>query len=374
MDENIREFIDTLKQYRNRFNCAANLQMELWNGNQPETHPLLLVCPLDEMQEKKLPSYNTKQTHYDSEKMFLSGLRDIMTVVNGGREAVPSMRANMGCGIFPTLFGLKQQLFDDKMPWVKGHLSKDKLSKMSPEDIKVGEEFKAGLDHMSYMADLLKETGCMVFPMDLQGVYDTAHIVYGDQIFYDMYDDPDFIHHLLELSCHAICIGMDECLKIMPDSSIKVAHYNSLVMPRIKGGIKLSEDTSTLLSKSQIEEFVAPYIKKILNYYGGGYIHYCGCNPHLFETVMNEPLAYGLNFGNPEKHDMEYVLKRCAQKNKIFYGRIDKENEVSYEEYFKKYLTASKQDGRFTLLLQLSCGMGEREDIISAWGNAVKCV
>ena len=148
---------------------------------------------------------------------------------------------------------------------------------------------------------------------------------------------------------------MDECLKIMPDSSIKVAHYNSLVMPRIKGGIKLSEDTSTLLSKYQIEEFVTPYIKKTLHYFGGGYIHYCGSNPHLFESVMNEPLVYGLNFGNPEKHDMEYVLKKCAQKNKIFYGTINKEDRFSYEEHFKKYLTASKQGNRYMLLLQFSC-------------------
>jgi len=374
MKEIIREFINTLKQHRHQFDYAAKIQMELWNGNQPKKHPLLLTCPLDKVQDEKIPSFNTMQTHFDSEKMFLSGLREIMTVVNGGCEAVPSMRANMGCGIFPTLFGLKQQLFDDKMPWVKEHLSKEVLSKMSPEDIKIGDEFRAGLEHMSYIADLLKDTGCMVFPMDLQGVYDTAHIVYGDQIFYDMYDDPDFIHHLLELSCHAICIGMDECLKIMPDSSIKVAHYNSLVMPRIKGGIKLSEDTSTLLSKSQIDEFVAPYIKKVLNYFGGGYIHYCGTNPHLFESVMNEPLAYGLNFGNPEKHDMEYVLKRCAQKNKIFYGTINKEDGFSYGEYFKKYLTASKQGNRYMLLLQFSCSLDERADVHSAWENTLRCL
>ena len=42
----------------------------------------------------------------------------------------------MGCGIFPTLLGVKQQLFDDKMPWVKEHLPKEVLARMSEEDIK----------------------------------------------------------------------------------------------------------------------------------------------------------------------------------------------------------------------------------------------
>jgi hypothetical protein len=302
--------------------------------------------------------------------MLLSELGEAMTVVNGGYGAVPSVRANMGCGIFPTLLGIKQQLFDDKMPWVQKHLTKEELQRMSPEDIKIGDEFRSGLEHMKYMTEMLKDTGCMVFPMDLQGAYDTAHIVYGDRIFYDMYDDPDFVHHLLELSCTAIILGMEECLKIISDSDKKIAHYNSLVMPRDKGGIKISEDTSTLLSKEQIEEFVAPYMKNILKYFGGGYIHYCGKNPHLFKVVMDEPLAFGLNLGNPEMHDMEYVLKRCSSMNKIYYGLINKEENIPFEEYFSKYLKASKNNNRSLLLLQYTCDLESREKIIYAWEKA----
>jgi len=121
---------------------------------------------------------------------------------------------------------------------------------MGPEDLNIGDEFKMGLEHMAYMAEQLEGTGCMVYPMDLQGPFDIAHLVYGDDIFYDLYDDPKFVHHLLDLSCHAIFRGMEECFKVIPNSDEMVAHYNELVMPRSIGGIKTSEDTSTLLSKS----------------------------------------------------------------------------------------------------------------------------
>ena len=30
-------------------------------------------------------------------------------------------------------------------------------------------------------------------------------------IFYDLYDDPEFVHHLLELACQAMFKGMEEC-------------------------------------------------------------------------------------------------------------------------------------------------------------------
>lgn len=371
MKELIDEALEILKQHKGQFDRASELQIALWNGKKPERQPFLLSCSLDAEQDKKYPHFNTKVIHYDSEKMFLNGLREMMTVVNGECEAVPSVRANMGCGIFPTLFGVKQELFEDKMPWVKQHLPKETLSKMGPEDLKIRDEFKAGLDHMAYMVELLEGTGCMVFPMDLQGAFDTAHIVYGDRIFYDMYDDPGFVHHLLELGCQAIFMGMEECLKVLPESHMKIAHYNSLVMPRSKGGIKISEDTSTLLSKDQIEEFVAPYMKKILEYFGGGYIHYCGKNPHLFETVMNEPLAFGLNFGNPEKHDMQYILKRCAESGKIFYGSINRDENDSLEQHFRRYLSASEKDAIKLLLLQYTCKIEERDAVLEAWQNAL---
>ena len=367
MQDIIKKAIEELIRNKDTFEDASKQQMLLWNGGKPEKHPLLLKCTLDAEQKKYLPSFNAKEIHYNSEKMLLEGLREALKVANGGYGAVPSVRANMGAGIFPSILGVKPLLFEDKMPWVKEHLTKEQLLKISPEDVKIGDEFKTGLEHMAYMAEKLEGTGCLVFPMDLQGPFDTAHIVYGNDIFYDLYDDPGFLHHLLELSCQAIITGMEECYKVIPDSKNTIAHYNSLVLPRSKGGLKISEDTSTLLSKAHIEEFATPYTHRILEHFGGGYIHYCGKNPHLFETVLNEPLAYGQNFGNPDKHDMPYVLGRLAEKGKIYFGAINRQENEPLEEYFKKYLNASEKDGRSLLLPEYNCSLEERDAVIEAW-------
>jgi hypothetical protein len=369
----VENALSYLTSHKSEFEYAAQNQIELWNNKKPNRQPILLSCSLDQ-ETSMIPRYNEKETHYDSEKMFVTGLRGMMSTALACADGIPSLRANMGCGIFPTLFGVKQLLFDDKMPWVKDHLSKEVLAKMGPEDLKIGHEFKAGLEHMQYMAERISGTGCMVFPMDLQGAFDTAHIVYGDAIFYDIYDDPGFVHHLLELSCQAIIMGMEECLKVMPDSNERIAHYNNLVMPRSKGGIKLSEDTSTLLSKEHIEEFVVPYMHKLLSHFGGGYVHYCGKNPHLFEAVMKEPYAFGLNFGNPEMHETEYVLNRCAEAGMIYYGAFPKMNDESLEQYFERQLKASKIGDRSMLLLQYGCNLKDREKVLEAWERSCKRV
>jgi len=367
MDKIFYEILQKLADNKDKFEIGAKMQANVFNGVENPKVPLLLNCRLDE--NDKIPWFNSKEIHYDSEKMFLSQLRSTMSVIYGGCESVPSLRSNMGCGIFPTLFGLKQLIFEDKMPWIADHLDKETIAKMSVDDLKIGDEFKMALDHMDYIREKLKDTGCRVFPLDLQGAFDTAHLVYGDQIFYDLYDDPDFVHHLLELSNEAIFLGMDEVMKRIPTDDC-IAHYNELVMPKTKGGIKISEDTSTLLSKDQLQEFVTPYTSKTLEHFGGGYIHYCGKNPHLFEEVMNMKNAYGLNFGNPDMHDMEVVIKRCVKENKVFYGSINRKNDETIEQYFEKYHKASlDSSGKSQLLLSFGCGKNERDEIADLWNK-----
>jgi hypothetical protein len=368
--EHIETTIGMLRQYKEQSQHAAKMQLAVWNKEKIKTPPLLLTCPPENEEIKRYPMTDMKEIHDSLEKMLVSELKGVIGVVRASAEAVPSIRANMGCGIFPSLFGVKQELFEDKMPWIQEHISKEQLKRMKATDLVISDEFKMGLEHMAFMAEQLEGTGCLVYPMDLQGAVDTAHLVYGDGFFYDLYDDPKFIHHLLDLSCEAIIIGMEECLKVIPGSNEYVAHYNSLVIPRTKGGLKISEDTSTLLSKDHIEEFVLPYLDRILSHFSGGYVHYCGRNQHLFNAVIDNPLVYGINFGNPEMHDMKEVLQRCSHNGKVYYGAIYKDKDDSIEEYFTRLLNASNNGGMCNLLLQYSCKIEERNDVLSAWKRA----
>ena len=361
-----------IRQHKNRVDAGAAMQRRIWEGGRTSAVPLHLWSDAG----IKLPSFNTMETHYDSEKMLLNELNGAVSAVAGGMQAVPSVRANMGCGIYPTLFGLKQSLFTDKMPWLLNHLDKETIAQMGPEDLNFSDEFKAGLEHMEYMAERLAGTGVRVYPLDLQGPYDTAHLVYGDDIFYDMFDDPGFIHHLMELSVQSIFMGFDECLKRIPNADTEISHYNCLVMPRSMGGLKISEDTSTLLSRDHIAEFVTPYTNKVLERYGGGYIHYCGKNPHLFDAVMDDmPKAFGINLGNTDMHDMAAFLQTCAARGKVYYGSIIKLENESNADYFKRIISNATLDGRTYLLASIwhSVKNGESlEEIAAAW-NAAYC-
>ena len=364
------EYIETRGSY---VKTAINTQSAVWSGENNDLPPIVLTCSLTEEQNAWLPWYNTNETHFDSEKMFITGLRESISAVNGNFGAVPSMRANMGCGIVPSLFGIQQTLFDDgKMPWMLEHIKKetfDRDSVFTPDDSRNGEEFKAAMRHMEYMTEKLREydvKNVFVYPLDLQGAIDTAHLIYGDEIFYDFYDDPDFIHNLLKLSCDAMDFAMRECFKRMDRSDEFVTHYNMWVMPRKLGGLKLSEDTTTLLPPAIIEEFAAPYLRIMLERYNGGYVHYCGKNNYLLDMVLKEPLVRGINFGNPDMHDMPEVIRRCKENKKVYAGGLHIKPGENLSDLLTRVLEAAydRETGCFYVLLQHYCDIKERENFL----------
>ncbi len=312
---------------------------------------------------EKLPDYNLEEIHYDSEKMFVYGLKAALSAALADGDAVPSVRANMGCGIFAALTGLKQDIFPDKMPWLQAHLSRQEIMALSPDGLIETPEYKAGLQHMRYMKEKLTGTGIEVYPMDLQGPVDTAHLIYGDSFFYDLYDDEELISHLFELANACIIKGARDCLDIIaPDEY--VAHYNGLVLPA-DAPLKISEDTSTLLGREHILELAVPNTNKIFSEFGGGYIHYCGKNEHLYKAAVDlMPQSMALNFGNPEKHDMNAVIDEIKTKGIFYYGAF------SQDELFDT-VKKSYYNGVYHVIPVVYCELSQQDRIIEAFNKAV---
>ena len=364
---------ELIAEHSATYEQSAAAQIAVWEDRTLETQPLLLGCDLPPEITGPFPSYNSGETHNDKVKMLLEGMRAMLYTALACGQAVPSIRANMGCGIIPSLFpGIAPTLFDDgKMPWITSHLDRDTVRSLREKDIVLTDEFKMAMEHMAYIAEHIKGTGAYLFPLDIQGPFDTAHLVFGDPIFYAMYDDPELVHHLLNLSCYAIELGFAECLKLMPGSDKAVAHYNSLIIPRSRGGIKISEDTSTIISPAHIDEFVMPYTRRVLDFAGGGYIHYCGKNDHLFNRFICLEKVYGMNFGNPEMHDMDDILRQTAGAGKLYYGYVNRHEDEPVDAFFRRVRKAATADGKCRLLLAYNAGYDEQDEIIEMWDNII---
>ncbi len=356
------ELIPMLRERAGKHEKSAQKQLRQWRGEKGVCSLLLSVT--DPPEVARLPVYNHEEIHYDPEKMFVNELRGALTTALSEGDAVPSVRANVGCGALCTLLGgLKQTFFADKMPWLLEHLSVDQLKGLTKESISESSEFVRGIEQMKYMKEMLAGTGISLYPMDLQGPIDMAHLLMGNEFFYALYDEEDQVHHALELSLACEIYGMEKCFEIIEPGDY-VAHYNGLVLPK-ETPIKISEDTSTLLSKAHLDEFMVPYTERLLSHFGGGYIHYCGDNRHLYEIVPSLKNNIGLNFGNPERHDPKLTLDKLAEKGQCYYGRFP---SVSTREHVH---LSRQEDGRFNAFITYSCTMDQEARVLDAFHEAV---
>lgn len=314
-----QELLPMLRERAPRFEQNAQKQLRQWRGEKGVCSLLLHVSGLPEAQ--RLPVYDNEEIHTDPEKMFVNELRSALSAALADGDAVPSVRANVGCGALCTLYGgLRQTFFPDKMPWLLKHLSLEEMEEITLESLEESPEFKAGLEQMRYMKEMLRGTGIKLYPMDLQGPIDMAHLFMGDEFFYALYDDPDIVHKALEMALRAAIYGMERCFEIIEPGAY-VCHYNALAVPT-QTPLKISEDTSTLISAEHLETFMRPYTQRLLAHFGGGYIHYCGSNAHLLAMMPTIEQSIGLNFGNPERHDAKAVLDSLAAAGKCYYGHL----------------------------------------------------
>jgi len=356
------KLLPMLRERASRHRKSAEKQLRQWRGEKGVCSLLLSIRDLPEAQ--RLPVYDSYEIHYDPEKMFVNQLRDALTTALADGDAVPSVRANVGCGALCTLLGgLKQTFFTDKMPWLLEHLSTDELMALTSESITESPEFIAGIEQMKYMQEMLRGTGIDLYPIDLQGPIDMAHLFMGNEFFYALYDEPEAVHHTLELAVACEIYGMEKCFDIIRPAG-HVCHYNGLVLPA-ETPLKISEDTSTLLKSEHLDEFMVPYTEKLMAHFGGGYIHYCGDNKHLLELVPKINGNIGLNFGNPERHDPQSVLETLGQRNQCYYGRF---SDLSTSEHVR---LARRENGSFNAFITASCTMDEQKRVLDEFSEAV---
>jgi len=108
-----------------------------------------------------------------------------------------------------------------------------------------------------------------------------------------------------------------------------------------------------------------PYTERLLDHFGGGYIHYCGNNQHLLAMMPTFEKSIGLNFGNPERHDPKTVLDALAKVRKCFYGYFP---GMTAGETAK---LARQEDGRDNMFIQAWSKTADQERLLEEFNHAI---
>jgi len=262
---------------------------------------------------------------HDRELMLDMQLEDLSRRI-GGRSASLCIRANYGTGIMPSLFGAEIFEMPPEMNCLPTTRSLNDSDKMRAVLEKGMPDLRNG-----YGADVL-DFGAMcteifsdypkisryvqIYHPDTQGPLDVAELLWGSVMFYDMYDDPDFVHGVLRLITDTYAAFMDKWYSIVPEYHGLIAHWGLLH----RGRLMLRLDSGMNLSPEFYREYSLPYDRELLDRYGGGCMHFCGRGSHYIDALCEIESLYAFNCSQPHLNDTDRLFDAALRNGKKIIG------------------------------------------------------
>ncbi|HEY3418878.1 MAG TPA: hypothetical protein VGM23_18545 [Armatimonadota bacterium] len=305
---------------------------DLWNNRPSDSLPIIFGAPVPE----GVAGCGDFRRHVeDPEQMLYDLVAGLVGLALSGSDGQLAIRVDTGPGTLATLAGCPLTTSEYSLPWT-AHLSREVLEAFDPQTADLS---ALGLMprikelYAAFRARLPETIHC--YCVDTQGPFDLAHLLYGNELFYAVYDDPEFAHQLLEKST-ALYIRATAQVKEWIDEPRNGGYHVLYALDNC--GVRACEDTSTLLSPGTIDEYVIPYQRQALEAFGGGYVHYCGDNDALYAAILRNPAVRGLNFGNPERHDFSRVIPQLIEAGKCYLGILPREEDETLEAYFRRVI------------------------------------
>lgn len=176
---------------------------------------------------------------------------------------------------------------EDDVPWSKPILNENKAKLNS---LKIPQAHDNLMGKMIDCYDFFKEKSeNMLFegrkiktprlPVWTMGPFSLATDLRGaTELCTDVYDDPGYVHQLLDLATKSVIARIKICYELMGIDDW--------------GGLALADDSVVMLSEEKYREFVLPYHKKLFKIFSEkdkpNFMHLCGPAEHLGKILHDE--------------------------------------------------------------------------------------
>ena len=321
---------ELLEKYLSKFETMIDLEHQqlaqeichrVFEFEPVEEFPFILTDGLDAV-DTDWPTFPYNDAFFDPAKMLLDQLRAPF-IHNQLKDAHSlNIRCNYGTVILPSVFGVSFQLTENSLPW-SHHLHRhdqveDLVSKGMP-DLETGlgsRCFETLQFYQEVLSDYPKMSRAIaIYHPDLQGPFDVAHLIWGPDILYALYDYPDLVHALLSLVTDTYKCWMRKWKALAGEDNRFTTHWSFY----IKGGIMLRDDTPVMLSPEHYQVFVKPYDQALLDEFGGC-IHYCGSGNAFIKSMCESSNLFGIHCSQPELNDMELLVESASSNGIALLG------------------------------------------------------
>ena len=295
--------------------------------------------------------------------MWESEIRRARAAVDWPTDGIPTVRPNLGVVFINAIAGQGYLLNEGQMPWPGEPLTAAAIRAVPEIGIDESELMRRAAEF--YAIHLASgETDIVAYHPDTQGVFDTAHMLYGEPIFRDAIDPSrrDWVNELLDI-CLDLYLGVSRRLKTLLDEDTCAmihGHGTAQGVYFPHAGVRVSEDTATLFSPQTVAEVIMPYVERAAEPFGGGFAHFCGRHESLFEHLCASPLIRAIDT-QPGMHEARWMLERCAESDTVLHSRIDAEGEEGWEDYTRRLAGLVRETGGRCILRPMVHPTGRAE-------------
>ena len=273
----------------------------------------------------ELPKININDAVEDYDLMLQAQLVNVSKALSRGTSAL-GIRANYGTGILPSLFDAEIFIMprsQNTLPTVRTFGDDDKIREIveagAPSiDKAFGKKaFEFGEICLDVFKDYPKISKYVqMFHPDTQGPLDIAELLWGSEMFYNMYDEPELVHAFMEIICETYTTFLEKWFKMYPNKPDMNVHWDYFM----KGNICIRNDSAMNLSPELYSEFAFGYDKRLLKHFGGGMVHFCGRGDHYIDILATAPDLNAINLSQPHLNNMDKIYGSLFSNGKKILG------------------------------------------------------
>lgn len=143
---------------------------------------------------------------------------------------------------------------------------------------------------------------------DIQSPFNNAHLIRGNDILLDFYDQPRDVEHVLS-------VVSDYTSKLIPHLRSMFEHepgwfYDAGAL--WKGAARLSNCSMHMIGNALYQAHVRPFDQQILRSCGGGRIHYCGTAADVIDAMLGMDHLTGLDL-DVTIHDLWSICEKMPE-------------------------------------------------------------
>lgn len=332
-----------LKQYQKNRISEAKERIKAWRNGEKSDRIPFIFDPID-MPDR----YSIGEKITNTGKAVESMLDEINYKLEQFPDSdyVPYFNLGyLGQQVIPSMFGVKQVIFEDRKPFAVGRVINDlendlpKLpERIDPDNDGLGPTLREVVIKCLDACD----GEIPVRVCDHQSPYGIASkLMDNTDLMYALYDTPDLVHKLINICTNAIA---DVLLSMEQWAGNPEMVVRSSIEPYTGGGVVLFDDYVSVITPNLAKEFCAPYNNRLFKRFGKGHLHTCGpyFPGYINAVIKSEPASIDINRlrGNTRKFEDMLLLKKISCETGIkLHGRVkcdDRKVDLEYVRILAK--------------------------------------